>query len=108
MNKHAAKLLFNALSPLVPPKLKLREGGDGDDNGGGAEKKFACPQQENNYDCGMMVLAIAEILCERVNTKTIVDFNIDSKEVGARELDIKRRAIHTLISKKALEKQKAT
>ena len=106
MNKHAAKLLFNALSPLVPPKLKLIEGGDGDDNG--SERKFSCPQQENNYDCGMMVLAIAEILCERVNTKTIVDFNIDSKEVGARELDIKRRAIHTLISKKAVEKQKAT
>ncbi|KAL4536651.1 hypothetical protein Ndes2437B_g06060 [Nannochloris sp. 'desiccata'] len=98
INSHAAKLLYGALLPVVPPKLKLIENCDDDGGGGG----FCCPQQENNYDCGMMVLAIAESLFERfvASSTGTIDLKIDPKQVGARELDIKRRALHTLIMNK--------
>jgi hypothetical protein len=92
MNSHVANALCAALAPSAPPKLKLIEA---DEDG------FRCPQQENNYDCGLMVLAIAEILCERfIVTGGLDDFKIDAKEVGARELDIKRWEIHSLIINK--------
>ncbi|KAL4551985.1 hypothetical protein Ndes2526B_g06225 [Nannochloris sp. 'desiccata'] len=98
INSHAAKLLYGALLPVVPPKLKLIENCDDDGGGGG----FCCPQQENNYDCGMMVLAIAESLFERfvASSTGTIDLKIYPKQVGARELDIKRRALHTLIMNK--------
>jgi Ulp1 family protease len=105
MNKHAAISLYNALSPLLSSskQFKLIES-DGDAAGGGAG--CFCPQQENGYDCGVMVLAIAEILCERfVNEKNYINFQIDPKEVGARELNTKRQAMHALVLDKALERQ---
>lgn len=105
MNKDAAISLYNAISPLVSSSnlLKLIESSGGDAAGGEA---CFCPQQENGYDCGMMVLAIAEILCERfVKDKNCMNFKIDSKEVGAGELDKKRRAIHALVIDKAFESE---
>lgn len=88
--------------PVVPSKLKLIENHDDDGNGNG---DFLCPQQENNYDCGMMVLAIADCLCEQFSCCSTddIDLKIDPLKVGARELDILRQALHLLIVNKALE-----
>lgn len=110
-NKHAAQLLYNALLPVVPSNLKLIENHDDvRDVRGGGGGGFFCPQQENNYDCGMMVLAIAECLCEQFVARSTdeFDFRIDPKKVGARELNIQRRALHLLIINKTLESKSTT
>jgi sentrin-specific protease 8 len=108
MNRHAAKLLYAAILPVVealetrfPLKLIESAQDEGDTNG------FFCPQQENNYDCGMMVLAIAELLCKQQFTATgaAINFNIDQNKVSVRELDAKRREIHKMIINKAVESQ---
>ena len=103
LNAAAAGRLFTALRRMLPPETRYIE----------AE----CPQQTNGYDCGMMVLAFANILCSRLATlvddddasralplaSQELDFRIEQNLVSSEVLREMRREMHSLIMMKKQE-----
>lgn len=94
MNRSAASQLSSALKPMLAQGTQLIE--------------ERCPQQENDFDCGMYVVAIAGSLCRKFNTaqgESTVDFRIDPEDVNVGALRQMRSDMHALIMKK-VEEQK--
>ena len=90
MNRNTSLGLYKALKPLLIPETELVE--------------ERCPQQENDFDCGMYVLAIADILCQRYSAGgigSVLDFEIKPEEVNAATLKQMRAEVHSLVMTKA-------
>lgn len=66
MNKRSVRRLLEAINGYLPHETSLVE--------------QECPQQQNGYDCGVYVLAVAELLCKRYITAVKNQPQGDGKE----------------------------
>ena len=98
MNNHAAMSLFAAIRPLLPPNPHRPPT---------FLPRPDCPQQQNSYDCGSMVIALTRILCTRCTTATAaaatdaLQQNVDASSVSPPTLAALRRALYAIIMQKS-------
>lgn len=92
-NLNVAEKLMEVLQAHLPPNAKL--------------ESMACPRQANTYDCGMVVLAVAQALCERhlVRRTTpehpAIMWDVGTMVTGPKRLQALRAEIHELILQKS-------
>lgn len=89
-NEAASRALYAALEPALPPGSRLLQA--------------PCPCQQNGYDCGMAVLELARIMCERFAAAqeggNELSFEISREAVTAAALDDSRKELRALIQSK--------
>ena len=97
LNRQAAQAVYEAVRPSAS-SCRLVEA--------------RCPQQENGHDCGLYVLALARLLCQRFVAALergggLADalFDVTSSEVSQHTVSALRSQLHDLIEGKASEQQ---
>lgn len=73
-NRQAARAVYKAAAAAAPPGARLVE-------------EWA-PQQANGYDCGVHVLAVAKLLCQRAAAAAAAGSQVVNMQVGGEASDL--------------------